>query len=240
VISNLIDNALKYTPPGGLITVAVREDREGARLEVADTGVGIAPALIGTIFDLFVQAERHLDKAQRGLGIGLTLVKTLVEMHGGTVHARRTGLGKGTMFTVLLPSIAAPGFPHEEEPSAETPLRHRRVLIVEDNDDARDMLRTALTLAGHDVHDATDGPSGLEALRRLKPDVALIDVGLPGLDGYEVAREARGIVGPTVKLVALTGYGRAEDRARALAAGFDAHLVKPADTQRLAKVIDAP
>jgi signal transduction histidine kinase len=237
VLTNLLANAVKYTPPGGEITVTVRRDGNHAILVVRDTGTGIRAELLPRVFELFVQGDRSLERSAGGLGIGLTLVRQLVELHGGTVEASSPGLGRGSTFTVRLPVLPAP--PESDDaarPATTAPAR--RVLVVEDNDDAREMLRNLLHLFGHEVHEACDGASGIEEARRVRPDAALIDIGLPGIDGYEVARRIRADV-PGARLVALTGYGQPEDRDRALAAGFDVHLVKPVDPEQLQRLLAA-
>jgi CheY-like chemotaxis protein len=198
--------------------------------------MGITADLLPHIFDLFVQGQRRLDRAQGGLGIGLTLVQRLVELHDGVVEVHSAGAGQGSRFTVRLPAIPAPTSDAPAKPSSTT-TTPRRVLVIEDNDDSRDMLRQLLEHAGHEVHDVRDGPQGVDAALRLEPDVALIDVGLPELDGYEVARRIRAGTRRDMLLVALTGYGLAEDRERALAAGFDLHLVKPIDFDKLFDVL---
>jgi CheY-like chemotaxis protein len=176
------------------------------------------------------------DRAQSGLGIGLTLVRRLVELHGGTIEAASPGVGHGSSFTVRLllvpPPRAVPARPEAASPDA----KRRRVLVVEDNADERQLLRDLLGLAGHEVHEAADGPSGLDAALRLRPEIALIDIGLPGLDGYELARRVRAKQAP-IGLIAVTGYGLPEDRRRAAEAGFDAHFVKPADPDSLTALI---
>ena len=237
VLTNLLANSVKYTPPGGEITVSVRRDGNQAVLAVRDTGVGIRPELLPRVFELFVQGDRSLERSAGGLGIGLTLVRQLVELHGGTVEASSPGAGRGSTFTVRLPVFAAPPDADDAARPA-TPAPARRVLVVEDNDDAREMLRNLLHLFGHEVHEACDGASGIEQARRVRPDAALIDIGLPGIDGYEVARRIRADV-PGARLVALTGYGQPEDRERALAAGFDVHLVKPVDPEQLQRLLAA-
>ncbi len=238
ILDNLIGNSLKYTPAEGRVTVRVEQDGKDAVLEVADSGTGIPLTLIDKVFDLFVQGDRAADRAQGGLGIGLTLVKALTTLHGGTVIASSDGIRKGSVFTVRLPSIAAPAKPRHAAPVAAPPVPHCRILIVEDNDDAREMLRIALSLAGHTVYEAADGRTGIGMAAEVAPDVALIDIGLPGLDGYEVARRIRGSAnGKSIRLIAITGYGQAEDQQRALDAGFDAHLTKPVQPERLAELM---
>jgi PAS domain S-box-containing protein len=237
IVMNLLSNALKYTPRDGTIEVTVAGDGLRARLSVKDSGAGMTPQMIGRIFDLFYQGERTLDRAEGGLGIGLTLVRRLVELHGGRVTAESPGLGRGSTVTVELPQVAVPavGEHRAQAPPATSP---RRIVIVEDSRDSREMLRYVLEHAGHEVHEAADGPSGLRLILEIRPDIALVDVGLPGLDGYELARRARADeAGRAVRLVALTGYGLPDDLRRSEGAGFDAHLVKPVDPTRLAAII---
>jgi CheY-like chemotaxis protein/anti-sigma regulatory factor (Ser/Thr protein kinase) len=232
VVTNLLANAFKYTPPGGQIHVSTAVADGHAVLQIQDSGAGIAPELLPNIFELFVQGERPLDRPQGGLGIGLTLVRRLIAMHQGTVHAASDGPGKGSTFTVRLPALVPPAAapaPAEAPSVAAGPLR---ILIVEDVDDTREMLRRLLELSGHEVAEADDGPTAVAQALALAPDAVIVDVGLPGLDGYEVAARIRA-GGGRMRLVALTGYGRDENRRRAAAAGFDAHLVKPVDRTRL-------
>jgi PAS domain S-box-containing protein len=231
VVNNLLDNALKYTPPGGRVRVHTSVVEGEAVLRVADTGRGIAPDLLPHVFDLFVQAPQGLDRPQGGMGLGLAVVNGLVRLHGGTVSAASGGTGRGSEFTIRLKAAPSPTGPEPGATSGGAQARaRRRVLVVEDNDDAREMLKVLLEASGHVVDTAVDGPSGLAALRALRPDVALIDIGLPGMDGYALAREAREDAQTCgIRLVAVTGYGQAEDRARALSAGFDQHVTKPVD-----------
>ncbi len=239
VVTNIVGNAVKYTPAGGTIRVHLTAEGVEARLVVADTGAGVPPGLLPRIFDAFVQAEQTIDRAQGGLGIGLTLVRRLVELHGGTVSAFSEGLGHGTSVTVVLPSIAASV---EKATAATTPsvTAKRRVLVVEDNKDARETLRVMLELAGHDVLEAADGRRGLEMLKSARPDIAIIDIGLPELNGYEVAERFRAEPGSDgVLLVALTGYGLPEARGRSQRAGFDYHLVKPVSLDALWNLINS-
>jgi CheY-like chemotaxis protein len=238
VFSNLLDNALKFTPPGKRITVGVGPEGDSAVLRVTDEGEGMAPGAVERMFDLFVQGERGLDRAAGGLGVGLALVKRLTELHGGKVVASSEGRGKGTTFTVALPAVlpsAQQAMPFDATlPSGSA----RKVLIVEDNDDTRAMLLETLAFSGHDVREARDGASGLALAAEKTPDIALIDIGLPDLDGYEVARRLRAAPGGRSNgLVAITGYGQPEDQKRALEAGFDAHLTKPVAPERLRQVM---
>jgi CheY-like chemotaxis protein len=192
---------------------------------------------------MFTQFHASIDRTAGGLGIGLALVKSLVDLHGGSVTARSEGLGFGSEFTVRLPAVevtASPPSPVASEPPAGPGKRVRKILIVEDNMDARDMLRTVLEIDGHTVSVAEDGLTGVETGVARRPEIALVDIGLPGIDGYEVARRLRQHLGDGVLLVALTGYGQPEDRRQARAAGFDAHLTKPVDPDALVEVLAAP
>jgi CheY-like chemotaxis protein/nitrogen-specific signal transduction histidine kinase len=237
IVMNLLSNAIKYTPRGGSILVTVRGDGRVGRLTVQDTGMGMTLQMIDRIFDLFYQGERTLDRAEGGLGIGLTLVRRLVELHSGRVTAESAGPGHGSTITVELPQIAAP-LESERKPEAPSAPNPRRIVLVEDSRDSREMLRYILEHAGHEVYEAADGPDGVDTILKVVPDVALVDLGLPALDGYEVARRVRADhAGRAVRLVALTGYGRPDDLRRSRGAGFDAHLVKPVDPVKLAAVI---
>jgi signal transduction histidine kinase len=235
IVTNLLTNACKYTPVEGRIHVRVAAEGGDAVLCVRDTGLGLEPDLLPKVFDLFVQGRRTLDRSEGGLGIGLTLVRRLVELHGGSVAARSEGAGKGSEFEMRLPAIA-PAAADGAAPLLR-PGAARSVLVVEDNGDAREMLKSLLTIAGHTVHEAEDGPAGVRIALAVRPDVALVDIGLPGFDGYEVAREIRAALDGSVRLVALTGYGLPEDAQRAKSAGFDEHVVKPVDEATLAKLL---
>ena len=238
VLTNLVINAVKYTPPGGQIRVTLRADGSDAVLSVEDTGVGISPTLLPFIFDLYVQADRTLDRARGGLGIGLTLVRRLVELHGGTVEASSDGEGCGSRFTVRLRQIPAARKAVALPVPSDCLVTSRRVLLIEDSGDARQMLRMTLELAGHVVYDAADGIHGLELLNAVRPDVGIIDIGLPVMDGYQVAERIRErLQGRRMLLLALTGYGSAGDSKRSLEHGFDHHLVKPVDPDHLARLI---
>lgn len=243
ILSNIIGNAVKYTPVGGTITVSLGVEAGDAVLRVQDDGFGITQELLPRVFDLFVQGERTLDRSQGGLGIGLTLVRRLVELHNGTVAVYSEGANCGSLFTVRLPAVAAVrARSSTEEDGPRTRASHRRVLIIEDNRDAREMFRMMLELDGHQVIDAEEGCAGLQLLRAEVPDVAFIDVGLPGLDGYEIARRFRAETprgsGRRVLLVALTGYGTPDALERSRRAGFDLHLIKPVNPESLHRLLN--
>jgi PAS domain S-box-containing protein len=238
VIANLLTNAAKYTEQGG--TIAVVGMRAGGEIVlcVRDTGVGIPRQLLPHLFDLFVQGKRTLDRAEGGLGLGLSIVRSLVELHGGTVQARSNGPGKGSELEVRLPALAAVAGtqdPASPSPLGEPALPDKRVLVVDDNIDAADLLSEALESLGYQTRTAYDGLSALEAAADFDPDIALLDIGLPAIDGYEVARRLRGHPpsDKPLRLIALTGYGRDTDRAQTRDAGFDAHMVKPVNLAAL-------
>ncbi|WP_242339790.1 MULTISPECIES: ATP-binding protein [Anaeromyxobacter] len=233
IVANLLANALKYTPSGGRVTVLVARRNEKASIRVCDDGIGIPPEMISRIFEPFTQAATTIDRAQGGLGLGLALVKRLVDQHGGTVEARSPGPGLGSEFEVSLPIAAVTEAGERPLPRQEPRAGKLRVLVVEDNEDNRDALRLLVEHLGHEVDAVEDGLRGVARALSDHPDVMLVDIGLPGLDGYEVARRVRGALGQGVKLVAVTGYGQPEDRRRAIAAGFDQHLTKPVDYDTL-------
>ena len=239
IIANLLDNALKYTPAGGSIDVGVRVEGGEAVLTVSDSGIGIACELMPYVFDLFVQGARMLDRAQGGLGLGLALVRQLAVMHGGRVLASSQGAGTGSCFELRLPQVAAPELACAAPPPPPASSR-QNVLLIEDNEDGRDMMAMMLEAQNYTVATAVDGYDGLRQAAQALPDVALVDIGLPGIDGYEVARRMRADPATcAVRLIALTGYGQESDRRRAIDAGFDAHLVKPVDMGRLMEVLEA-
>ena len=240
VVSNLLDNALKYTPRGGAVTVRTTVAGAHAVLSVRDTGEGIRSDLLHRIFDLFVQEPQALDRSRGGLGLGLTLVKRLVELHGGAVAVASEGAGRGSEFTIRIPLVEAPAAADARDAVPAGGGLRRRVVIVEDNADARESLQLLLQLLGHDVETAEDGLIGLQKLTTLRPDVALIDLGLPGIDGYDLARRLRALPeARAMRLIAVSGYGQAEDRRRALDAGFDLHMTKPVDPDRLQRLLAA-
>jgi two-component system, chemotaxis family, CheB/CheR fusion protein len=235
VLGNLLQNAAKFTPGEGSVRVSLEVVHGSAELRVRDTGIGIDPALLRRLFQPFAQAESTLERTRGGLGLGLALVKGLVQLHGGTVEAHSAGKGAGTELVVRLPLSAPPEATAEATRVSTGP---RRILVIEDNPDAAESLRVALELEGHEVETALDGPQGIAKARELAPDVVLCDIGLPGMDGYQVAESLREAPGPRRPyLIALTGYARPEDQERARAAGFDAHIAKPPRDEQLQEVI---
>jgi CheY-like chemotaxis protein/two-component sensor histidine kinase len=243
VVTNLLNNAAKYSPPRSKIELVAEVQGGEVLLRVRDDGIGICPEMLQAVFRLFVQSDRTAERSQGGLGIGLTLVKSLVEMHGGSVSAYSAGLGQGSEFSVrllLADGLAAQAAPSDVPPAVRETARACHVLVIEDNEDIRETMKDMLEYWKFEASVASDGPSGVEAVLLGRPDVALIDIGLPGLDGYQVATALRTRAPElATRLIALTGYGRPEDRARALAAGFDDHLVKPVTSQELLKLIEA-
>jgi CheY-like chemotaxis protein len=242
VFSNLLTNAAKYTEPNGRILLTARSDGGQVVFRVRDTGIGIAPDMLKRVFELFVQVDHAATRSQGGLGIGLTLVKNLVEMHGGSIEAHSAGLGQGSEFLVRLPLAAGAG----EEPVGRVGAGSRpgaskygrRILVVDDNKDAADSLAMLLRLQGHDVRVAHDGAAAIDVTKDYRPELVFLDLGMPGMDGYEVARRLRRQPGlETVKLAALTGWGQEEDRRRTSEAGFDHHFVKPPDPNAVEKLV---
>lgn len=238
VLANLLTNAAKYTPAGGRISVTAEGVETDVVISVEDTGVGISGELLPRVFELFVQARQTLDRAQGGLGLGLALVKNLVDMHGGSVSAHSSGLGQGSRFTIRLPrSEAAPsGERPASAPIAAARAREHRVLVVDDNEDGADMLADALRRLGYHTTVAHDGLEALRVAAEVVPHVALLDIGLPVLDGFEVGARLRAL-SSGVKLVAITGYAQESDRKKTEAAGFQAHLTKPVDLENLARLL---
>ena len=235
IFTNLITNAIKYTPRGGHIEVTVSRDGGEGVLRVRDTGLGLAPAAREHIFDLFMQVENTLERARGGLGIGLTVVRRLAQLHGGTVEAFSEGEGRGSEFVVRLPLHGGQREPLRPVVSAREPARH--VVIVEDHTDFRELLQSTLESLGHRVETAKDGMEGLALVLTARPEIAIVDVGLPRLDGYSLAQKTRAALGQEVVLIALTGYGQPEDRERARDAGFDVHLTKPLDFTALQQAL---
>jgi signal transduction histidine kinase len=236
VVANLLNNAAKFTDPAGEIAVTLEADDTDAIVSVHDNGRGIPSAMQPHVFELFTQVDPSLARSLGGLGIGLTLVRRLVEMHDGRVDVRSEGPGRGATFTVRLPlehRIDTPGDGGSVAPAAT----RRHVLVIEDNADAREMLRVSLALEGHRVEAADDGLTGVEMAIASRPEVVLVDIGLPRLDGYGVAVRLRAALGHSVALIALTGYGQPDDRARTRSAGFDAHVVKPVDMDTLTRLL---
>jgi PAS domain S-box-containing protein len=242
VIVNLLNNAAKYTPDGGHISLTVKEEGSDAVVRVADNGMGIAPSMIDHVFDLFAQGERTLARTEGGLGIGLTLARRIVALHGGSINVASEGAGKGSTFTVRLPRLAdyARHLGGAQRPAA-TPSSHKRsVVVVDDNTDAAESMAMLLRNVGHDVRIEHDGIRALKELTRELPDIVLLDIGLPGLSGYEVAKRLRQHPGgDSVRIYAMTGYGQEEDRRRSMEAGFDGHLVKPVVPSDLFALVDA-
>jgi CheY-like chemotaxis protein len=225
VVANLLDNAAKYTPRGGEIAVTGSREAGEVVLRVRDSGIGIAPELLPRVFDLFAK----LDRSPEGLGVGLTLARALVELHGGTITVESQGPARGSEFVVRLP-VGAPDALRDRDA--------RHILLVDDDDHIRKALRRILELDGHRVETARDGPEGVELALATEPEVAFIDIRLPGIDGHEVARRIRAVLGRRVRLVALTAHGQEQDRRRSRAAGFDAHLVKPVSHEALTRILD--
>jgi signal transduction histidine kinase/CheY-like chemotaxis protein len=242
VLANLLNNAAKYTPAQGRIWLTVAREENEAVFRVRDNGTGISSAMLPRIFELFTQAEQAIDRSQGGLGIGLTLVQRLVEMHGGTVQASSDGCGCGSEFTVRLPAVNASGHPHEslDHPAVSVSSRRCRILVVDDNVDSAESLAKLLRMRGHAVQMAFDGQVALNEVRNSRPDVVVLDLGLPGMSGFEVARTIREESGPSEPLlIALSGYGSENDLRRSREVGFDRHFTKPVDFSALLNLISA-
>jgi CheY-like chemotaxis protein/anti-sigma regulatory factor (Ser/Thr protein kinase) len=244
VVSNLLANSAKYTPEGGRIWLTVSRDGQQALVRVRDTGMGIPAEMLPLIFEMFTQVERNSGRSQGGLGIGLALVRSIVEMHEGTVKAHSDGPGRGSEIIVRLPLLSSePNQLLANRGQNTRPLANasseRRILVVDDNKDSAETLAKLLQVMGNEVHTAHDGPSALEAAVTFRPHVVLLDIGLPGISGYDVAHRMRQM--PEVKdavLIAQTGWGQAEDKRRSEDAGFNAHLVKPVDTAKLRSLLE--
>jgi CheY-like chemotaxis protein/two-component sensor histidine kinase len=240
VISNLLNNAAKYTDEGGQIRLTAHRDKAHAVVSIRDNGIGISKAMLPKIFDLFAQGEHAHDRALGGLGIGLTLVRSLVEMHGGSIEAKSDGPGQGSEFVIRLPVSARQGSQTDRDRQvlASDALVGLRILVVDDNRDAGDSLGILLELLGAEVCAVRDGPTALATLTTYRPDVVLLDIGMPSMDGYEVARRIRGnLDSDKVTLIALTGWRQEEDRRRSKEAGIDHHLVKPVNMQVLQRIL---
>jgi signal transduction histidine kinase/ActR/RegA family two-component response regulator len=240
VLGNILTNAIKYTPRGGRVRVDAKRNGNHAVITVADNGIGIEPKLLPLIFEPFMQIEASLARADGGMGIGLSLVKTLIELHGGEVHAESPGPGQGASFEIRLPLTYAARALVREPPSQVSPVLPRRIVIVEDNVDSRELMSEILSEQGHTVDTAGDGEAGVDALlREPHADVGIVDLGLPKLDGFELARRVRATRGRDPFLIALSGFGRPQDRKDALDAGFDVHLVKPVDVAEISRLLSA-
>jgi signal transduction histidine kinase len=241
VFANLLTNAARYTEPGGRVQIVGRRSDHEIVIDVVDNGTGISPELAPSLFEMFVQGLRSTGRGQGGLGLGLAIVKSLTELHGGSVSVVSEGPNRGSTFTVRLPSLAQGTAPVAVVPPPRGPTaRRRRVLIVDDNEDAAAAMASLLEAAGHDVFVFLDGIGTLAQIEHIRPEVALLDIGLPDMDGYELAREIRSRLGhATPYLIALTGYGQPEDHQRSRAAGFNVHRVKPIDAAELLQAVDA-
>ena len=235
-VGNLLSNAVKFTEVGGRIAVRAHRADGHAVVVVSDSGIGLTADMLERVFGLFEQGDASLARARGGLGIGLTLARRLAELHGGTLTARSEGPGRGSQFEMRLPMLAAASPPRVVEAAVVAPTA-RRILIAEDNRDAREMLRTMLELDGHTISTAGDGPSAVRMAVEAVPEIVIMDIGLPGLDGFEVARRIRVRLGATIRLVALSGYGDPESKEHARQAGFDAHLVKPVSPDDLSRLL---
>lgn len=240
VVSNLINNSAKYTPEGGRIEVRVSALPTAVLIEVQDNGLGIPPEMLDKIFEMFGQVNRTLDRAQGGLGIGLALVRKLVELHNGSVRAESPGVNRGTTFTVTLPQdlTAAAPTPEPKDRSVPAPTASRRILIIDDNVDGAESLSMFLQLHGHTTQVANSPLVGLKLVEEFKPDLVFLDIGLPEMNGYEVARRIRASsAGRSVCLIAVTGWGGEKDRDAAKEAGFNGHITKPVDLVEVTRLL---
>jgi CheY-like chemotaxis protein len=242
VFSNLINNAAKYTDPGGKISLTLERDGTDAVIRVRDSGIGLSPDQLTRVFEMFTQVDQSLERGQGGLGVGLPLARTFVELHHGRMEARSDGLGRGSEFIVRLPALTPSSIPSsvpapaitEERPS---PPSSRRVLVADDNADAVMVLAAALEHAGHTVCTAHDGRTALDEAKTFRPDVAILDIGMPHINGYDVARRLREQFGSSLTLIALTGWGHLDDQRRAAEAGFNRHLTKPVEIRELFQLL---
>ena len=245
VVSNLLTNAAKYTDPGGHIWLTAVREQHTAVVRVRDNGIGLEPAMLNRIFELFVQVDHATNRSQGGLGIGLTLAKNLVEMHNGSIEAHSAGIGRGAEFVVKLPLLTiqhriAPEPPTTVADALPQGRRGIRLLVVDDNQDAAESFTILLRAQGHDARAAFSGPAALEMIKDFAPEIVFLDIGMPGMDGYEVARRLRQqTAAPKMTLVAVTGWGQQEDRRRSAESGFDHHLVKPLDPHALESLIES-
>lgn len=237
VFNNLLTNALKYTPAGGSVNVTIEREGDAVVVRIKDSGIGISEEMLPRVFDLFAQADDGVHSSAGGMGLGLTLVKQLVHLHGGQVLSESAGIGRGSVFCVSLPLLLEAECDVEDHNSGPASDRSLRVVVVDDDDDIRVLQQELLELEGHKVITASDGPSGFDTIFAEKPDIALVDLGLPGFDGFEVARRVRANCGPGIQLIAVSGYGRPQDRTRSSDAGFNQHLTKPVGIDQLRAVM---
>lgn len=238
IFANLLNNAAKYTDDGGLIEIRAEHSNGVAMVSVRDTGIGIAEDMLPRVFDLFAQIDRKLDRAQEGLGIGLALVRSLVELHGGRVEAYSDGAGLGSEFIVYLPLAKTEPSALAVDEQVQSTIAPVRILVTDDNIDAADSLALILESWGNEVRVAYNGPAALELIDGFAPAVIMLDLGMPGMNGYEVARHIRQSSNhKDILLIALTGWGQSEDLRRTREAGFDLHLTKPVNTQELSKLL---
>jgi CheY-like chemotaxis protein len=244
VFANLLNNAAKYTPPGGDIALAVEARGGTLRVAVRDTGMGIPPEMLGHVFEMFTQVDRSLERARGGLGIGLSVAKRLVEMHGGSIEAHSAGADQGSEFVVTLrlaPTSDQRTAPHSVQDTVFGELQSRRVLVADDNEDAANTLASLLQLMGSEVRIAHDGNEALAAADLFRPEIVLLDIGMPGLTGHDVCRRIRAAEwGRSIVIAALTGWGQEADRRKSREAGFDHHLVKPVEVEALHRILSAP
>jgi len=238
IVCNLVNNAAKFSPPGDEIRVETAEEEGHALVVVADQGIGFEPEAADRLFAPFLQINPTLERSAGGLGMGLTIVRRLAELHDGSVHAASDGPGRGSRFVVRLPIASGPAEPPRRPGAARAEAMRRRIVVIEDNPDIRETMRMLLGMWGHEVTMASEGRSGLDLVLQDRPDVALVDVGLPGMNGYDIARAIRSsIPNGSIRLIAMTGYGQPADRDLAMQAGFDAHLLKPITPEILERLL---